>query len=171
VPFFFSDEGEALGLAFGVSPGVGDGVSLGVGEGVSAGEGEGDFLRFFDFGEVDGSGVSVALGLGEADGEGWRFFDFGVAEGSGVSSVFGFGDREGVGETGASSFSFFFVEAVCRFFRGDGVGVGASIFLILLPNDSAVRPRSATPKSSAMKRTELAILLIRRISTRNVKIR
>jgi hypothetical protein len=96
---------------------------MGVGEGVSVGEGEGNFLCFFDFGEVDGSGVSVALGLGEADGEGWRFFDFGVAEGSGVSFAFGFGDREGLGEVGASSLFFFVVEAVCRFFRGVGVGV------------------------------------------------
>jgi hypothetical protein len=118
-------------------------------------------MCFFDFGDADGSGVSVALGLGEADGDGWRFFDFGMAEGSGVS--FGVGVCEGFGEVRASSLFFFVVEAACRFFRGDGVGVGAKIFLILLPNDSSVCPRSATPKSSAMKRRELAIPLIRRM--------
>jgi hypothetical protein len=94
-----------------------------------------------------------------------------VAEDSGVSFAFGLGDREGVGDVGASSFFFFAAEAVCRLFLGVGVGVGAKIFLILLPNDSSVCPRSAMPKSSAMKRRELAILLIRRISSRNVKIR
>ena len=104
-PFFFSGEGETLGVASGVSPGVGDGVSVGLGEG------EDDFLRFFDFGEADDSGVSVGLGLGETDGEGWRFFDFGVTEGSGVSFAFGLGDREGVGE-GVGSLFFFVVEVV-----------------------------------------------------------
>ena len=133
-PFFFSGEGETLGVASGVSLGVGDGVSVGVGEG------EDDFLRFFDFGEADDSGVSVGLGLGETDGEGWRFFDFGVTEGSGVSFAFGLGDREGVGE-GVGSLFFFVVEVVCRFFFG--VGVGSKSFWIFVPNDSSSpRPTS-----------------------------
>ena len=51
-------------------------------------------------------------------------------------------------------FLFFFgaVDEVLRCFRGAGVGVGAKIFLILLPNDSSARARSATPRSIAIKR-------------------
>ena len=173
VPFFFAD-GEADGATLGVSLASGAVVGLeeGVEDSVGVGVGEGERLCFF-FGEALGeeSGVS----------EDFRFF-FGEAEapGSGFCAGVGFpeaflffgeeGDRDfsgvadgpGVGDFSASSFFFGAIELL-RCFRGVGVGVGAKIFLILLPNDSSACTRSATPRSIAIKKRVPAILLTHRM--------
>jgi hypothetical protein len=93
------------------------------------------------------------VGLPEA------FFFF-EEEGDGDFS--GVADGFGVGDLSASSFFFGAVELL-RCFRGVGVGVGAKIFLILLPNDSSACARSATPRSIAIKKRVPAILLTRRM--------
>ena len=173
-PFFFA-EGEGAGVALGGS--LAAGVAVGLEEdvdgsaGVGVGEGEGFrfFLgeelgeesgvgvvgAFFFLGERDalGSGVSEVLGLGNA----LRFF---CEEGDGDSS--GAADAPGVGDLSAPSF-FFGAAEVLRCFRGAGVGVGAKIFLILLPNDSSACARPTTPSSIPIKKRVPAILLTRRM--------
>jgi hypothetical protein len=139
-PFFFGEgdtEGAGLGvsLALGVEEGDGDSVGDGVGE--TAG------LRFFFFGEElgDDSGVGV--------GEDFFFFGeeeaLGVAVSAGVGLAAFFlgdgafsGDAVGLGEGDFSAVVFFLV---CL--RGVGVGVGAKIFLSLVPNDSSADARTA----------------------------
>ena len=167
-PFFFSDgEGDWASLVSGVVVALGEGV--GESSGVGAGDGEGlcfffaeglgedsgagvgeDF--FFLFGEADalGSGSSAGRRLPEAP-----FFE-GDGDFSGVADDFGGGDLS------ASSFLFAALELL-RCFRGGGVGVGAKIFLIFLPNDSSACARSATPRSIAIRKKVPAILLARRM--------
>jgi hypothetical protein len=75
----------------------------------------------------------LAVGEDSGDGLGEAFFFFagkGVGDFSGVALGLGVGDFSAV--------DFFFV---C--FRGAGVGVGAKIFLSLLPNDSSAATRTA----------------------------
>jgi hypothetical protein len=168
-PFFFADgEGDEAELGGSLAPSVADGLEEGVEDSVGVGVGEGERLCFF-FGEESGVGV----------GEDFRFF-FGEAEapGSGFCAGVGFseaflffgeegdgdfsGVADGVGDFFASSF-FFGAGELLRCFRGVGVGVGAKIFLILLPNDSSACTRSATPKSIASKKRVPAILLTHRM--------
>jgi hypothetical protein len=170
-PFFFSDgEGDWASLASGVvvalaedvgessGVGVGDGEGLcfffeeGLGEDSSAGVGED---LFFLFGEADalGSGSSAGRRLPEAP-----FF----LDGEGDGDFSGGADDFGAGDLSASSFFFGALELL-RCFRDGGVGVGAKIFLNLLPNDSSACTRSATPRSIAIKKKAPAILRTRRI--------
>lgn len=162
----------SLGPGVGVEleEGVGDSSGIGVGEGEDLcfflGEGLGEESRagvgedfFFFFGETEalGSAVSAGVGLPEA----FLFFE---EDGDGDFS--GVADGFGVGDLSASSF-FFGVVELLRCFRGAGVGVGAKIFLILLPSDSSARVRSATPRRIAIKKRVLAILLAGRMELEN----
>jgi hypothetical protein len=173
-PFFLADgEGDGDGVTLGVSSasGVVVGLEGGAGDSGGVGDGDGEDFRFF-FGEALGEGAGVGedflFFFGEADALG-----SGVSPGAGLGDVFFFedegdGDRSGVadgfgvGNFFASSF-FFGVGEILRCFRGGGVGVGAKIFLILLPNDSSacagaakfvniVRPaRAANPMANARR--------------------
>ncbi len=114
-------ERVTFGAPFFSAPGCGEpegvGVSVGVGLGVSSGLGVGDFLLCFRF----------ASGVGLGDGVGEVFLCLGDAVGDGLS----------VG---------FFVERfLCL--RGGGVGVGAKIFLIFVPNDSSTACAAGTVPS------------------------
>ena len=172
-PFFFADgEGDLVGLSVSPSPGEALGLGDGIGDSSGVGLGEGDVLRFFFFGEAlgeeSGDGVGEAFFfLGEMEGLGsgfsvgvgvaaafFLFEDEGEGDFSGVADGFGGGDF--------SATSFFFV-ALLRCFRGAGVGVGAKIFLSLLPNDSSHCACSVMPKSVTIKKREPAILLTRRM--------
>lgn len=170
-PFFLA-EGEGDGVTLCVSPAPADAFGLGesAGDSVEVGVGDEEDLRFF-FGE--GLGDESGPGVGED-----FFFFFGEAEalgsafsvGVGLAVVLFFFEEEGegdfsgvadgfdVGDFSASSF-FFGVVGLLRFFRGAGVGVGAKIFLILLPNDSSACERSALHASIPIKRRARAILL------------
>lgn len=164
-PFFFG-EGDTEGVGLGVPLSAGVALEVGEAAGDSAGDGlgVGEDLRFFFFGE--------ALGEDSGEGVGEAFFFFGEDEalgsafsaGVGVGAVFFLGngdfsgDAVGFGEGDLSAVAFFFV---CL--RGVGVGVGAKIFLSLLPNDSSARPRSATPTRLAIRKRSPAILLARRM--------
>ena len=110
-----STKGEDLRFFFGEA--LGEESGTGVGE---------DFFFFFGEAEVLGPAFSVGVGLADV------FFFFeeeGGGDFSGVAEGFGVGDF---------SASFFFdVVELWWCFRGAGVGVGAKIFLILLPNDSS----------------------------------
>ncbi|MEY2564144.1 MAG: hypothetical protein QOH88_2337 [Verrucomicrobiota bacterium] len=180
-PFFFAvGEGEGDGLGFGVSPasGVGLGLADGIGDspgvGVGVGEGDEECLRFFlgdALGEASDSGAGEdfffffgeveALGSGESSGVGLAeaFFFF---EGEGDGDFSGLAEGFGVGDFPASSF---FLEAVevLRCFRGAGVGVGAKIFLILVPNDCSAGACCESPTSSAATKMVAVILRIRRM--------
>ncbi len=173
-PFFFGD-GEGNGVAGGrsIASGVAVGLKEGVGDSAGVGLGEGEVLCFF-FGEGLGEESGVEVGevfrfFGEADALGSDFsarselpeaFFFFEEEGDGDFS--GAADGFAVGDLSVSSFFFAAVELL-RCFRGGGVGVGAKIFLNLLPNDSSACARSATPKSIATKKIVPAILLARRM--------
>ncbi|MEY2519142.1 MAG: hypothetical protein QOF24_901 [Verrucomicrobiota bacterium] len=147
-------------LSAGVALEVGEAAGDSVGDGVGVGED----LCFFFFGE--------ALGEDSGEGIGEAFFFFGEDEalgsafsaGVGVGAVFFLGngdfsgDAVGFGEGEFSAIAFLFA---CL--RGVGVGVGAKIFLSLLPNDSSALPRSATPTRPAIKKRSPAILLARRM--------
>jgi hypothetical protein len=150
--FFF---GEALGEESG--SGVGEDFFFFFGEalGEESGSGVGEDFFFF-FGEADalGSAFSPGVGLGEI------FFFF---EGEGDGDFSGVADGFGVGDFSASSFFFGAGEDVLRCFFGAGVGVGAKIFLILLPNDSSVRARSALPAKTAISKRAPPILRTRRM--------
>ena len=171
-PFFFADrDGDgvtfegSLGPGVAVEPekGVGDSSGTGVGEGEDLcfffGEGLGEESRvgvgedlFFFFGEAEALGSAFSAGVGPP--EAFLFFEDGDGDFSGVADGFG------VGDLSASSFFFCAVELL-RCFRGAGVGVGAKIFLILLPSDSSARVRSAAPRRIAIKKRVLAIFLTR----------
>lgn len=173
-PFFFGD-GEADGVVSGgsLAPGVAVGLEESVGDSAGVGVGEGEGLCFF-FGEALGEKSGVGRGedlcffFGEADAldsafsagvglpKAFFFFDEGDGDFSGLADGFG------VGDFSASCFFFGAVELLLCF-RGVGVGVGAKIFLILLPNDSSARACSATPASIAITKRAPAILLTRRI--------
>ena len=175
-PFFFAG-GEGGGVAFGVSlaPGVAVGLEEGVGVSAGLGVGEGEGLRFFlDDGLGEESGVGVGedflFFFGETDALGSGFPGVGLTDGFFFFRGEGDGDFSGVadgfGEGGFSASSFFFdAVELLRCFRGVGVGVGvgAKIFLILLPNDSSVCARSATPRSIALKKRVPAIFLTLRM--------
>jgi hypothetical protein len=150
-PFFFG-EGETLGVGFGVWLASGDALALADGEGDSPGEGlgVGDALRFFFLADPVGEDSGVGLDedfffFAEADA-----LAYGVSDGVGLAAVFFFGDGDfsgvavGFGVGDFSAVDFFFV---CL--RGVGVGVGAKIFLSLLPNDSSAGARTAKPVSIA----------------------
>jgi hypothetical protein len=164
-PFFFAaggGDGVALGDArtSGVAAGLGDGDSAGVGDGDAfffflgealgelSGVGLGEVFLFF-FGETDALASDFADGVGLADAFCFLAGD-GVGDFSGVALGFGEGDF--------SALSFLAVELL-RCFRGVGVGVGAKIFLSLLPNDSSARARSTTPSIIAIRKRVPAILL------------
>lgn len=171
---FFLTEGEGDGVALGVSsaPGVAVGLDEGSGDSAGDGVGDGEDLRFF-FGEVLGEesgvgegflfffGEAVALGSAFSAGVGLAEAFFFFFEGEGDGDFSGVADGFGVGDFSASSFFFDAVEEVLRFFRGAGVGVGAKIFLILLPNDSSVHARSALPVNRAIRKRTPPILLSR----------
>jgi hypothetical protein len=176
-PFFFGEgEGDGVALARSLASGVAVGLEKGVGDSAGVGLGEGEGLCFF-FGEGLGEESDVGVGevflfFGEPDALGSDFsarsglpeaFFFFDDEGDGDSS--GGADGFGAGDFSAPSFFFGAVE-VLRRFRGVGVGVGAKIFLILLPNDSSAGARSATPRNIAIKRVP-AILLTRRMEREN----
>jgi hypothetical protein len=174
-PFFF-DDGEGAGA----SPASGVLVALdeGIGESPGLGVGDGEGLCFFfeeGLGEDSGAGVGEDLffPFAEADALGSVFSTgkrlpeapfFFREEGDGDFS--GVADRFGARDFSASSF-FFGAFELLRCFRGVGVGVGTKIFLILLPNDSSACARSAPPRSIAVKRKVLAILLTRRMERQN----
>jgi hypothetical protein len=153
--FFF---GEALGEESG--SGVGEDFFFffgdGLGEESGAGVGE-DF--FFFFGEADTSGSTLSAGVGLAE-------DFFFFEEEGDGDFCGVADGFGVGDFSASSFFFGAVELL-RCLRGAGVGVGAKIFLILLPNDSSASARSGRATSIAIKKRALELLLTRRMEREN----
>jgi hypothetical protein len=171
-PFFFGD-GE--GVTAGVSPasGVGVGLDQDVGDSSGFGVGEADDLCFFfgeGLGEDSGPGVGelfffffgeeAAVGSGASSGvgvtEAFFFFEAGDGDLCGVADGFGVGDLSGL--------SFFFAAVeLLRCFRGAGVGLGAKIFLILLPNDSSAGARATTPTSIAINMTAPAIVLTRRM--------
>jgi hypothetical protein len=147
-------------VAAGLAEGVEDSVGVGEGEGLRFfffGEGLGEESDvgevFFFFGEAVAAGVSAGVGLPEA----FFFFD---GEGNGDFS--GVGDGLGVGDFSATSFFFGAVELL-RCFRGVGVGVGAKIFFILVPNVSSAGVRWMMPASIAIRKQMPAILLIRRM--------
>jgi hypothetical protein len=170
-PFFFSDgEGDWASLASGVVVALDEGVGESSGVGVGDGEGLCFFFEeglgedsnvgvgedlFFFFGEADalGSASSAGRRLPEAP-----FF----LDGEGDGDFSGVADDFGAGDLSASSFFFGALELL-RCFRDGGVGVGAKIFLNLLPNDSAACARSATLRSIAIKKRVPAILLARRM--------
>ncbi len=172
-PFFFGEadaedfgvsagETVALGLTKADSSGDGEGVGealcffflLALGD--SSEEGLGDDFFFFGEEEVVGSGVSEGVGVADV------FFFFGDGDFSGVAVGFGAGDFSavavgfGVGDFSVSGF--FFV-----FFRGVGVGVGAKIFLNLVPKDSSALAFATAPKTSATTTRKLPMFLIFRI--------
>jgi hypothetical protein len=167
-PFFFG-EGDADAVGLGVSPasGVALGVAEGPGDSVGDGLGVGELFRFFFLLDALGEGSGVGLGedffffteadaLGEESGVGLGvgFFFFaetdalgdGVSHGVGFAAAFFFGDGDfsgvalGFGVGDFSAVDFFFV---CL--RGVGVGVGAKIFLSLVPNVSSAGARTANP--------------------------
>lgn len=173
---FFLTEGD--GVTLGVPPASGIAVGLGEGSGDSAGDGVGDredlrfvfgealgeesgigvgedFFLFFGEAEALGSAFSAGVGLAEA----FFFFFEGEVDGDFSGTADGFG----VGDFSASSFFCAAVEDVLRCFRGAGVGVGAKIFLIWLPNDSSACARSTAPGSITIKKRVPAILLTRRM--------
>jgi hypothetical protein len=174
-PFFFAEgEGDGVALGGSLAPDVAVGLEEGVGDSSGVGVGDGEGLRFF-FGEGFGeeSGIGVGEGffffLGEADALGSPIsLGVGLAEAffffeeGGDGDFSGVADGFGLGDFSASSFFFGAVELL-RCFLGVGVGVGAKIFLILLPNESSACDRSATPRSIAIKRKVPAILLTRRM--------
>jgi hypothetical protein len=152
-PFFFGD-GDFDGLGFGVSPDSGVALGLAEGDGDSLGEGDGvgELFRFFFL--VDAVGEDSGVGLGD------DFFFFaeadalgdGVSDGVGLAAAFFFGDGDfsgvalGFGVGDFSAVDFFFV---CLW--GVGVGVGAKIFLSLVPNVSSAGTRTAKPVSIAQR--------------------
>ena len=121
-------------------------------------------MRFFFFEEGLGETSGEALGLGE------DFFFFGDGEALGSSFAFGVGlgvvfffgegdfsgDAVGLGDGDLVAAGFFFL-------RGAGVGVGAKIFLSLLPIDSSAGARSATVAHKTATIRTAQILLVRRI--------
>lgn len=122
----------------------------------------GEDLRFFFFGD--------ALGEDSGDGVGDAFFFFADDEalgsafsvGVGLGTVFFFGDGDfsgeavGFGEGDFSAVTFFFL-------RGVGVGVGANIFLSLVPNDSSAGASAATATMIATTKKVRAALTARRM--------
>ena|GEM_PF-1317688 len=150
-PFFFSfGEGDGVGLDDALASGIAEGVSGDDGD--STGIGDGDAFFFFR-GEVLGELSGVGLGevffffFGEAEALASDF-----AEGVGLGDAFCFFAGEGVGDfsgvargLGDGDFSVvsFLTVELLRCFRGAGVGVGAKIFLSLLPNDSSAGARTA----------------------------
>jgi hypothetical protein len=174
-PFFLA-EGEGNGVALCVSsvPGDAFGFAEGAGDFSGVGVGDGDDLRFF-FGEGPGEEPGAGVGedffffFGEAEALGsalsvgvWLAEDFFFLEEEGDGDFSGVADGFGVGDFSASSF-FFGVAELLRCLRGAGVGVGAKICLILLPNDSSARDRSALHASIPIKERAPAILPIRRM--------
>jgi hypothetical protein len=166
-PFFFGD-GDFDGLGFGVSPDSGVALGLANGEGDSPDDGDGvrELLRFFFLLDAVGEASGVALGddfffFSETDALG-----DGVSDGLGLAAVFFFGDGDfsgvalgfGVGDFSAGDF--FFVR-LC----GVGVGVGAKIFLSLVPNVSSADARTAKPVSIAQT---INTIRSSRIGSRNV---
>jgi len=157
-PFFFG-EAEAVALGLGVSLGLGEAEADSSGDGVGVGE----LLRFFFL--LDGLPEDSGVGVGEdffffADEDG---LGLGVAEGVGLAAAFFFGDGEfspeGVGDSWEVDFFF-------RCFRGVGVGVGARIFLSLVPNDSSAGARTAVAPIVAATKRASAILIVRCIASR-----
>ena len=166
-PFFFGD-GDVEGLGFGVSPVSGVALELAEAAGDSPGDelGVGDVLCFFFLLDAvgDDSGVGLredffffaeaeALGEDSGVGLGEDFFFFietdalgdGVSDGLGFTAVFFFGDGDFSGVGDVSAVDFFFV---CL--RGVGVGVGAKIFLSLVPNVSSAGARTVMPAANAI---------------------
>lgn len=154
-------------MAPGVTLGLGEAEADSVGDG--DGDGVGDPLRFFFFEEGLGeaSGEGLALGLGEdffffGEGE-TRGDGFSVGVGLGVDFFFGegdfSGDAVGFGEGDLVAVDFFFD------LRGAGVGVGAKIFLSLVPNDSSAGAFTAAPVANAITRKMPRIRMRRERST------
>ena len=152
-PFFFSfGEGDGVALGDALASGVAVGLSAGDGDSPGVGAGVGDAFFFFlaeVLGELSGVGVGEVFFffLGEADGVASGFADgVGLGEGFCFFAGEGVGDLSevalGFGEGDFSAVSFLAVELL-RCFRGAGVGVGAKIFLILLPRDSSAGARTA----------------------------
>jgi hypothetical protein len=166
-PFFFGD-GDFDGLGFAVSPDSGVALGLAEGEGDSPGDGDGvgELLRFFFL--LDAVGEDSGVGLGD------DFFFFaeadalgdGVSDGVGLAVTFFFGDGDfsgaalGFGVGDFSAVDFFFVRL-----WGVGVGVGAKIFLSLVPNVSSAGARTAKPVSIAQKTSTVRSV---RIGKRNL---
>jgi len=83
-----------------------------------------------------------AFGVGVGDGVGEIFFRFGEAVGDGLGVVF-------------------FAERFRCLRVGAGVGVGARIFLIFVPNDSSAAPGvTIAPKQIVASKRILRIILI-----------
>jgi hypothetical protein len=113
--------------------------------------GVGEALRFFFL--LDALGEDSGVGLGE------DFFFFveadalgdGVSDGVGLAAAFFLGTADfssvavGFGVVDFSAVDFFFV---CL--RGVGVGVGAKIFLSLVPNVSSAGARTVMPAANAI---------------------
>jgi len=124
--------GGAVGCGVSVGPGASVSSGVAVAEGDAPGLGEGDlFLRF-----------RFVSGVGLGDGVGEIFFRFGEAVGEGLGVAF-------------------FTERFRCLRVGLGVGVGAKIFLIFVPNDSSALPGVATaPTQMAATRRNRRIILI-----------
>jgi hypothetical protein len=124
-----------LGAPVFSAPGCGEreglGVSVGVGGGVSSGLGVGDFLLCLCF----------VSGVGLGDGVGEIFFRLGEAVGDGL----------GVG---------FFAERFLCLRAGAGVGVGAKIFLIFVPNDSSAAPGVTIALKQIVTRTKIRRIIL-----------
>jgi hypothetical protein len=152
-----------------VAPGVTLGLGEAEGDSVGDGDGVGEPLRFFFLEEGLGEASGEVLGLGL--GEDFFFFgegeilgdDFSTGVGLGVAFFFGDGDFSGeavgFGEGDLVGVDFFFV------LRGAGVGVGAKIFLSLVPIDSSAGAVTAAPVANAMTRKTQRIRMRRERST------
>jgi hypothetical protein len=155
---------------------VAPGVTLGLGEtegdslGDAEGDGVGEPLPFFFLEEGLGEASGEALGLGLGRGEDFFFFGEGEILGDGFSVGVGLGvlflgegdfsgEAVGFGVGDFVAVDFFFV------LRGAGVGVGAKIFLSLVPNDSSAGAFIAAPVANAMTRKTQRIRMRREGST------
>ena len=126
--------GAALFFAVGRGEREALGGSVGLGTALSSGVtvGVGDALLRFDF----------VFGVGRGDGVGEIFLCLGEAVGDGVGVAFS-------------------AERVLCFRCGEGVGVGARIFLIVVPNDCSPAPGvTIMPKQIVASRKIRRIILI-----------
>ena len=168
-PFFFG-AGDWLALGDSLTSGVTPGLTEGDGDSSGPGVGVAELFRFFflvdPVGDDSGDGLNAeffflddALAAGVSDGVvSTADFFFGDADFSGAG--------EDVGELSAADFFF-----LC--FRGVGVGVGAKIFLTVVPKESAAgagtgamkaaKPGSAAAAIAAIIRRGIGILVFRQL--------
>jgi len=104
-----------------------------------------------------GFGTALSSGVAVGVGDALLRFDFVVGLGDGVGEIFlclGEAVGDGVGVA-------FLAERVLCFRCGDGVGVGARMFLIVVPNDCSPAPGvTIMPKQIVASRKIRRIILI-----------